>query len=97
MENTLRISSFNCRSIKSSIESVRNLCLSHDVVLLQEHWLTTDELHILSNIHNDFYAFGVSAIDTENVITAGRPYGGVAILWRKSLGNSIKAPSKRQS
>ena len=53
---------------------------------LQETWLTHDELPLLRQIHADFDASGVSAMDTGDSILVGRPYGGVAILWRKQLG-----------
>ena len=90
MDSSLKITTYNCRSIKSSVDSVRNLCNNHDVVLLQEHWLVKDELHILSKLHEDFYAIGVSAMDTDNKLIQGRPFGGVGILWRKSLGSIVK-------
>jgi len=36
----LRICTFNCRSLKNSIIDIKNLCDTHDIVLLQEHWYT---------------------------------------------------------
>ena len=46
----LRIASYNCRSIKSSIDVVKQLCKKNDFVLLQEHWLLPGELGFLTNI-----------------------------------------------
>jgi len=66
------------------------LCEIHDVVCLQEHWLLPNELDILSQLHSDFYGFGYSAVDISSDILIGRPYGGSAILYRKSLANCIK-------
>ena len=86
---TLRLSTYNCRGIKSSIDSVKTLCDSHDIILLQEHWLTKAELTLLSNLHPDFHACGISAMDDSSGIRVGRPYGGVAIMWRKSLGQNV--------
>ena len=34
-----------------------------------------DEIGLLSNIHQDFIAFGSSAVDVSDNILAGRPYG----------------------
>ena len=85
----IKLVTYNCRGAKSSIDAIRELCESHDVVLIQEHWLNKVELSILSKIHNDFNACGVSAMDDEIGIRVGRPYGGVAIMWRKSLGNKV--------
>ena len=87
----IRISSFNCKNFKTSIEEIKELCSQNDIVLLQETWLTEQELHILSEISNEFYYKGLSAMDTQNGLIVGRPYGGVAIMWRKSLGSSVKS------
>jgi exonuclease III len=59
------------------------------VIFLQEHWLREDELNKLKAVNSDFSGFGVSAIDTTSGILSGRPYGGVCILWRKSLSKYI--------
>jgi exonuclease III len=71
--------------VKSSIEEIRQLCSDNDIVFLQETWLASDELSLLSNIHIDFYSKGTSAIDVTSGTLTGRPHGGVAILWRKTL------------
>ena len=66
MTNVLRTSSYNCKNIKSSIDNVRQLCDVNDniIVFLQETWLTHDQLYVLKSLHPDFYADGVSAMDT---------------------------------
>ena len=53
-------------------------------------WLTNDELSLLKCLHADFYADGVSAMDTTSGILIGRPFGGIGILWRKSIGACIQ-------
>ena len=85
----IRLCTFNCRSVKRSFAEVQQLCDGHDLVLLQEHWLLPDELQILSNIHVDFLAWGSSAVDISRNLLTGRPYGGTAILYRKSLVDRI--------
>ena len=47
-------------------------------------------MSILHSIHDSFYGDGVSAVNTENGILVGRPYGDVAILWHKSLSTCVK-------
>ena len=95
MDNTvdniveLKICSYNCRSLKSAMYDVLQLCETHDVVCLQEHWLLPNELSMLSDIHSDFYGFGYSAVDISSTILIGRPYGGTAILYRKHLAPYI--------
>ena len=64
---------------------IRDLCDSSDIIFLQETWLSDQELPILANIHEDFYGQGISSIDSSGGILQGRPHGGLAILWRKSI------------
>ena len=90
MSYSLRVTSYNCRNLKSSIDNVRQLCDTHDIIFLQETWLTNDELSLLKCLHVDFYADGVSAMDTTSGIQIGRPFGGIGMLWRKSIGACIQ-------
>ena len=87
--NRFRLASFNCRSVKSSLDEVRDLCDKNDIVCLQEHWLLPNELNVLSAIHPEFLATGLSAVDISKDLLVGRPYGGTAILYRQSLHKSI--------
>jgi hypothetical protein len=66
------------------------LTLKYDIVFLQETWLLDFEVTMLSNVNNEFYAKGISSIDSSNDIVQGRPHGGMGILWRKALGNTCK-------
>ena len=86
MNNNIRIVSFNCKNVKTSVSCIKNLCNSHDVILLQETWLYKQELSFLNTIDYKFYAKGFSTIDYSKGPLVGRPYGGIAILWRKTLG-----------
>ncbi|CAK1598235.1 unnamed protein product [Parnassius mnemosyne] len=88
-KNYSRLISFNCKSIKRSFEGVRELCRSADVIALQETWLLPHELPLLSTIDSDFGATGTSAINTSDGLLTGRPYGGVALLWRKSVFQTV--------
>jgi len=65
------------------------LCDDYDVVLIQEHWLLPNELDLLHNVHFDFYGFGTSAVDETSDLLIGRPYGGTAILYRKTFADKI--------
>ena len=81
----LRIITYNCYNIKNSIQDICDLCNSYDLIFLQEIWLFQHELPLLSNICSDFEGFGTTAMDISNGIMSGRPYGGVAVLVRKSI------------
>ena len=83
--NVMRISSYNCQSSKRNAGGINLLCDVSDIIFLQEHWLYPFDLPSLNNLHNDFMSFGISSIDVSESIVLGRPYGGVAVLWRKHL------------
>ena len=87
MMEKLTVCTFNCKHVKSSIEEVRRLCYQNDIVLLQETWLFKHDLFVLNDISATHFAQGVSSIDSDHEILTGRPYGGLAILWRKTLGH----------
>ncbi|CAH0730742.1 unnamed protein product, partial [Brenthis ino] len=87
MDNSLpcNLVSFNCKSIKRSIDNVRHLCQLADIIALQETWLFPHDIQFLSGIDGRFGSTGTSAIDTAAGVVYGRPYGGVALLWNKSV------------
>ena len=53
---------------------------------MQETWLKDFEIQFLNSIDDNFYASGISAMDSGLEVHKGRPYGGLGILWKKSLG-----------
>ena len=87
---TIKIACYNCKGLRSSVHEVKSIRETHDIMFLQETWLMPHNLCTLHSIHDSFYGDGVSAVHTENGILVGRPYGGVAILWRKSLNICVK-------
>lgn len=80
---------YNCKNIKRSVEDIRHPCSYADVIALQETWLLPDDLPYLAVIHKDFEGTGTSAVDTSAGILRGRPYGGVALLWRKTVFSCV--------
>jgi len=87
--NCISLCSYNCRSAKSSIKEIYDLCCNTDVVFLQEHWLLPNEISLLSDIHPDFVAIGYSAVDLSQGALAGRPYGGTGIMYKQPLSAYI--------
>ena len=51
------ICTFNCHSIKSSLNELSELCEHSDLVLLQEHWLLPFEIGCLNTVHKDFFIY----------------------------------------
>ncbi len=85
----IKIISFNCYGLKSSVNEIKEMCDHHDIILLQETLLYPSDLVLLKSLHEDFYGDGVSSIDVESRLIQGRPYGGLAVLWRKTLNIKV--------
>ena len=85
----IKVASFNCKDVKSSVPEILELCNNNDIILSQETWLADFEMSYVSNISHEFYASGVSAMDCNTQIYNGRPFGGLAIMWRKILANNV--------
>ena len=84
----IRFCTYNCQGWRSGSEYVSALLNSLDFCLIQEHWLLSEHLGAL-DISDEFISIGVSGMDSSNLLV-GRPYGGCAILCRKSLSSSIR-------
>ena len=48
-----------------------------------------DELSTIHTIHRDFIGHATSSMNTGNSLVRGRPFGGLAILWRKTLSEHL--------
>ena len=79
----IRITTYNCHGMKNSIVDLFELCKHNDLTFLQEIWLFKFELNLISTIHPEFEAYGISTTKDSDEIINGRPYGGLAILIRK--------------
>ncbi|KOB74179.1 Mutant cadherin, partial [Operophtera brumata] len=77
--------SFNCKNVKRSIDGIRSLCDSCDIIALQETWLLPEDISFLSCVDSKFSYTGTSAVDTTAGVVRGRYYGGVALLWNNSV------------
>ena len=67
---------------------LKHCCNKKKICLLQESWLNPRNLEKLSKISSDFFAYGVFGMD-DNALVYGRPYGGVGILFHKTLTGKI--------
>lgn len=83
------LASFNCKSVKRSVDGIRELCKTCHIIGLQETWLLPEEIPYLGTIHTGFGYTGISAVDTSADILRGRPYGGVALLWNTSVFQNV--------
>ena len=81
------ITTYNLHGFNQGKVFLPTLCGMNDVILIQEHWLYGDELHLIGKMHTDFVAIctSVMAESSGNGPRRGRPWGGVGIMVRKSL------------
>jgi exonuclease III len=77
--------------MKTSVDEIKELCDNNDIVLLQEIRLTEQDIPMLSQVSTEFYYKATTAMNTQNGLILGSPYEGIAIMWRKTLGPSVKA------
>ena len=90
MEGKLKIATYNCQGMKSSMQHISELLAEVHILALQETWLYSDELQVPDTLHRDYNSFSVSAVDESRELRRGRPYGGLTFLWRKSLSKNIR-------
>ena len=81
----LRIASYNSHGHGAGrMEYIQKLANEHDVILIQEHWLHSKQHGFFENLIPSCHVSMVSGMQS-NELLQGRPYGGCAILWRKSM------------
>ena len=63
-----------------------------DICLLQEHWLTPDNMNKFEGDYSNYFVIGCSAMNDclQSGMLRGRPFGGVAILVNKKLRHITK-------
>jgi len=81
----VKVCSFNCRGLQSSVHELQLLSISFDVICLQELWLPDNELGLLNNIVSGMHGLGVSPMDASSGFMRGRPHGGVGFLCKDNL------------
>ena len=84
----LKCCSFNCRGWNNGILTLKHYINSLDLCFIQEHWLLSDQLHLINTISSNFLSVSVSGMDSSTLL-CGRPFGGCSILYRKSLSSCI--------
>ena len=93
----LGLVSYNMHGFNNGFSFLKELCCDPNVniICVQEHWLYPSNLSKLSDLHEDFSAFGVSAMSKHLCagLLRGRPYGGVgfygAKVWHPELRLSL--------
>lgn len=88
------IVTYNLHGLNNGRSLLVDLCNDPaiNIIAVQEHWLTPNNLHLLNNVHPDFMGFGISAMSNrlEAEIYRGRPYGGVGFIWRRCISKRFR-------
>ena len=75
---------FNCYGLKSSINYVTYMMKSLDIAFLCEHWLIESEIvRICDEVLKPYYVQMKSSMTSEDLTTAGRPYGEVGFVCKQ--------------
>ena len=80
----LRITSYNCRSLKAENEIVSSLLKNSDLVFLQETLINKNTSHLLDSFNSEFQWFYAPAIRNSDSFQ-GRSSGGLVIFYRKFI------------
>ena len=86
----LKLATYNCQGAKHKIPRISEICNKCDILMLQETWIMPHETKIFGNTHAEFESFSLSSVDTKSTLVSGRPFGGVSILWRKTISHLCK-------
>ena len=90
VQNQLSISTWNMRGFKSSVPYVRKLIEENDIVLLNEHWLHHNRLHLFNEYFSDVEVFArASKFSGADAYGGCRGQGGVAVIWGKHLSGVV--------
>ena len=68
--------------LRHNISNVNKWCI-------QEHWPYPSSLTEFFNVNTAYEYRTISCMIDEDIVHLGRPYGGLAVLWRKSLSPVI--------
>ena len=91
MDKDFKIVTLNCEGIKRSKDYVNSFLTLHscDILCLQEIWMLDNTLDFIDSIHKDYLHISIAGRDSSTELLRGRPAGGVSILYKKKLSQSI--------
>jgi len=91
-KTSFNICSYNCEGLARTGDYINGVLTSTncDMMCLQETWLLDHSLCKLGDVHEDYLYSGNSGVDSSAEILRGRPYGGVAMLYGKSIAKYVK-------
>ena len=83
----MSVLTFNCYDLNTSINYVADMMKSLDIAFLCEHWLLGSEIvRVCDEVFNQYSVYMKSSMTSEDLTTAGRPFGGVGFVCRQKAG-----------
>ena len=89
----IKIISYNSTGLSPlTVQFIRDMINDEqpDIMLIQETFTLPSTTHKVDSIHKDYLVHVVNGTDESREILQGRPSGGVAILWKRSLAHCIQ-------
>lgn len=94
MASDLKVISYNLHGFNQGEPLLREFCnnVAADVLFVQEHWLSSVNMHKLLSFSDNYYCLCSSAMEhaIQTGVMRGRPFGGVAILFHKRLSHAVR-------
>ena len=89
--NSIKIGTFNCKNIVTAGKAIEDIMKEVDILLVQEHWLFNFQLHMFNEISSSIKGVGKAVDDMNPISPVQKPrgYGGVGVIWKKSLDSNI--------
>ena len=85
----LRVVTYNCCSIRKRIDPIKEILCNVDILLCQEIILLEEDCDILYTFDENFDVI-VKPSTRPTGLGDGRPVGGIAIFYRKSMQMRIR-------
>ena len=87
----IAVLSYNMKGFRNSADYLNDAIYQEqpDIVCLQETWHLENACDHIGNLNGNYYSIEKSDVDSRSSINSGRPHGGVAILYKKALGNNV--------
>ena len=90
ISDSLSICSYNMHGFNQGVEFLKDNVGLCDIWCLQEHWLYPSTSGEFNNVSAEYLSNVICDVIDEDVVKPGRPKGGLAIMWHKSLSSSFK-------
>ena len=86
MNDKLKVISYNCKGFKErNYDYLVNIYTQCQILLIQETWLYSFQQDSIAKLLKDSDCHSVSSMKNDDVGRRGRPFGGLAIVWKKTV------------